>query len=251
MRPGATNPVKLTDRWYSPRLNTEVNVARWGHYGQPVLLFPTAGGDFEESERFLMLDVLEPLLEAGRIKVYACDSVAGRIWTDGHSSGAFRARIQNAFDGFVADELVPAIRADCKVSDIEVITAGASIGAFNALASICRHPDVFKAAVCMSGTYDLSRWLEGEHTLDFHYSSPLHFLPGLGEGRQLDLLRQRFVLLATGEGRWENPGQSWRVAHVLGSKGVPNRVDPWGPQYDHDWPTWREMLPMYLDKLTR
>jgi esterase/lipase superfamily enzyme len=27
---------------------------------------------------------------------------------------------------------------------------------------------------------------------------------------------------------------------------VPNRVDLWGPDHDHDWPTWREMLPKYL-----
>jgi esterase/lipase superfamily enzyme len=39
------------------------------------------------------------------------------------------------------------------------------------------------------------------------------------------------------------------MAGVLGSKGVPNRVDPWGPEYDHDWPTWRAMLPLYLDDL--
>ena len=29
-------------------------------------------------------------------------------------------------------------------------------------------------------------------------------------------------------GLHEAPGESWRVAHVLGSKGVPNRVDLWG-----------------------
>lgn len=242
--------MKLTTRWYSPRLNTEILVARWGHFGQPVLLFPTAGGDAEECERFLMIKVLTPLIEAGRIKIYTCDSVAGRIWTDGESSGAFRARIQNAFDSFVIDELVPAIRTDCRSPGIEVITAGASIGAFNAFAAICRHPDVFKAAICMSGTYDLSRWMTNQHTLDFHYSSPLHFMPGLGDGPHLAKLRERFVLLATGEGRWESPGESWRVANMLGSKGVPNRVDLWGKDHDHDWPTWREMLPHYLDKMS-
>lgn len=242
--------MKLTTRWFSQRLNTEVLVARWGHFGQPVLLFPTAGGDAEECERFLMIKVLMPLIEAGRIKVFTCDSVAGRIWTDGESSGAFRARIQNAFDSFVIDELVPAMRMDCRNPDIEVITAGASIGAFNAFAAICRHPDVFKAAICMSGTYDLSRWMTNQHTLDFHYSSPLHFLPGLSDGPHLAKLRERFVLLASGEGRWEAPAESWRVANMLGSKGVPNRVDLWGKDHDHDWPTWREMLPHYLDKMS-
>jgi esterase/lipase superfamily enzyme len=31
---------------------------------------------------------------------------------------------------------------------------------------------------------------------------------------------------------------------------VPNRVDNWGPQWAHDWPTWHHMLPQYLRELT-
>jgi esterase/lipase superfamily enzyme len=69
-------------------------------------------------------------------------------------------------------------------------------------------------------------------------------------GAQLDRLRARRVILASGEGRWEDVGESWRMADVLGSKGVPNRVDNWGPEFDHDWPTWHRMLPQYLRELT-
>ena len=36
---------------------------------------------------------------------------------------------------------------------------------------------------------------------------------------------------------------------MLGSKGIPNRVDPWGEQWPHDWPLWRAMLPQYLEDL--
>jgi esterase/lipase superfamily enzyme len=241
--------MKLRDSWYSPRLECNVDVVRYGHLGTPVLLFPTAGGDAEECERFLMIQVLRPLLDAGRIKVYSCDSVAGRVWVDGNSSGARRAFVQNRFDAFIHQELVPAIYNDCHVPKggaIDIITAGASIGAFNALAAICRHPDVFSKAICMSGTYDFSRWMEGEHTQDFHFASPLHFLPRLAESEQLARLRRRLIILATGEGRWEAPQESWRAAHVLGAKGIPNRVDPWGNNWDHDWVTWRAMLPKYL-----
>ena len=99
----------------------------------------------------------------------------------------------------------------------------------------------------MSGTYDLTRWLDGDMNLDFYYSSPLHYLPGLEESGQLERLRQRFIILATGEGRWEDPEESWQLANVLGSRGIPNRVDAWGPDYDHDWMTWRKMLPHYLE----
>jgi len=237
-------------RWYSDRVGQEVNVVRWGEIGTPVLFFPTAAADFEECERFHMVDALAPLLEAGRIKLYSVDSVAGHSWLTEDDSAAGGARIQNAFDAFVYHELVPAIRADCRDDGIEIVAAGPSIGAFNALAAVCRHPDVFSKAICMSGTYDLSRFLKGDVTQDYHESSPLHFVPHLpDDGEHLARLRERFVLLAHGDGRWEDPEESWRTADVLGARGIPNRVDAWGEGWDHDWPTWREMLPQYLDEL--
>lgn len=239
---------KTVSRWRSERLHREITLARWGDYGQPVLLFPTAGGDAEEIERMLVIRVLQPMLDAGRIKIYSCDSVAGAALASKEGSVAHRCWMLNQFHEYVAAEVVPAIRADCQSSDIEPIAAGASIGAFNAVAVTCRYPHLFKAALGMSGTYDLENLLKFQGDENYYFSSPLSFLPGL-EGPALDLLRQRFIVLPFGQGRWENPDESWRMAGVLGAKGVPNRVDPWGPEYDHDWPTWREMLPKYLDDM--
>jgi len=239
---------KTVSRWYTDRLEREVTTARWGHYGTPVLLFPTAGGDAEEVERFHLIGALGGLIDAGRIKVFSCDSVAGSTWISGNESPEYCSRVQNLFDAFVYHELVPAIRQDCQSGDIEIIAAGASIGAFNSVAVTCRHPDAFRMAIAMSGTFDLSQRLEGRFNDDFYFSSPLHFLPGMGDGAHLDTLRRRFILLPTGEGNYEDPGESWRIAGVLGAKGIPNRVDLWGRHWHHDWETWREMLPRYLDE---
>jgi esterase/lipase superfamily enzyme len=85
---------------------------------------------------------------------------------------------------------------------------------------------------------------------DFYHSSPLHFLSGL-RGPQLEKLRTRMIVLASGQGRAEDIGESWNMAYVLGSVGVPNRVVPWGEEWHHDWPTWRRMFPYYLDEMTR
>ena len=240
---------KETTRWYSERLQREVHVARWGVTGAPLLLFPTAAGDAGEVERFHLVGALGGLLAEGRVKVYSVDSVAGMAWLDESLPAGEAARVQNRYDAFVYHELVPAIRADCRSADVEIVAAGASIGAFNALASVCRHPDAFSKAICMSGTYDLTRFLRGAWNDDFYYSSPLHFVPDLHEGPHLQALRKRFVLLAHGQGRWEDPSQSWRVADLLGKRGVPNRVDAWSGDHDHDWPTWRKMLPQYLSEL--
>jgi esterase/lipase superfamily enzyme len=238
---------KEVTRWYSPRLEQEMPLVRWGHYGTPVLLFPTAGGDAEEIERFHLIGALGELIDAGRIKVYSTDSVAGRVWFSGQHSPEFCALFQNRFDDFIYSEVTPAIRADCRADDIGIITAGASIGAFNAVATVCRHPDAYRMAIAMSGTFDLSKYLGGTMPADFYFSSPLHYLRDL-EGDQLALLKTRSILLASGEGRWENIGESWNLANLLGAKGIPNRVDSWGPDWDHDWETWRVMLPKYLDE---
>ena len=225
-------------------------MVRWGHFGQPVLIFPTAGGDAEEIERMHVIRVLMPLIEAGRIKVYSCDSVAGRVWFHQEGSTQHRMWMQHQFHQYVRHEVVPAIRLDCQSSDVPIWTSGASIGAFHAVASVCRFPDVFSRALAMSGTYNLMRFIETDRpTAEYFVSSPRDFVPTL-DGPHLDVLRKRFILMATGAGRAENVGESWAMAKVLGKKGVPNRLDDWGPEWHHDWPTWREMLPKYLGEWT-
>lgn len=240
---------RTVSSWHSERLGQEIALARWGHWGQPVLVFPTAGGDAEEIERMHLLGALSPLIEAGRIKVYSCDSLAGRALAARSGSVDYRCALLNRFGDYVAREVVPAIRADCGEAAAEVWAAGASIGAFNAVAVACRFPQLFRGAVGLSGSYDIEGLMGFKGTEDYYFAAPLSFLPNLGEGPMLEALRRRFILLAYGQGRWESPEESWRMAGVLGSRGVPNRVDAWGPEYDHDWPTWRAMLPKYLDEL--
>jgi esterase/lipase superfamily enzyme len=243
--------VKTSARWRSERLGREVTMVRWGTIGQPVLLFPTAGGDAEEVERMHLVASVMPLIEAGRIKVYSCDSVAGAALLAGEGDARHQMWLQNQFHQYVRHEVVPAIRLDCQTPEIEVWTAGASIGAFHSIAVLCRWPDVFAKACAMSGTYDLRRFYDArEFTDEFWVSSPVHFVPTLS-GPHLDKLRTRFVKLISGEGKAEDIGESWRMAKVLGAQGVPNHVDSWGATWPHDWQTWRAMLPKVLDEWTR
>jgi esterase/lipase superfamily enzyme len=239
--------VKVTDRWFSSRLQQDVGLARWGHYGRPVLVFPTAGGDAEEIERHHLVSACAELIESGRVKLYSCDSVAGRAMVSKIGPPSYRLALLNRFHDCIRHEVVPAIYTDLD-GEQPIIATGASIGAFNALAMLCRFPDVFGTAIGMSGTYRLERFFDGEFTDDLYYSSPIHFLPDL-DGPSLEALRQRFVILASGQGAWEDIGESWHAASILGAKGIPNRVDAWGREWDHEWPTWGRMLPQYLDEL--
>jgi esterase/lipase superfamily enzyme len=241
--------VKTRERWYSARLQGEITVVRWGSFGRPVLVFPTAGGDAEEIERNGLVHSCGHLLAEGRVKLYSVGSVAGQAMIARSGSLEHRMWLLSQFQECIRHEVVPAIHADLGDQALDVIAGGASIGAFNAVAVLCRYPEVFSAAVGMSGSYRIERFYDGAWSQDLFYSAPLQFLPGL-DGPQLDLLRQRRVVLAAGEGAWEDIGESWRMAAALGAKGIPNRVDNWGPQWPHEWPTWRRMLPQYLGELS-
>jgi esterase/lipase superfamily enzyme len=239
---------RIAERWRSDRLEQDITVVRWGTFGTPVLVFPSAGGDAWEIERNGLVDACGPLLAEGQIKLYSVDSVAGQAMVSKAGSAEHRMWLLKQFQECVRWEVVPAIHADLGGQAVDVITSGASIGAFNAVSVLCRYPEVFRAAIGMSGSYRIERFYDEAWSQDLYYAAPLQFLPGL-EGAQLDRLRQRWVVLASGEGRWEDVGESWRMADALGAKGIPNRVDNWGPQWDHQWPTWRQMLPQYLREL--
>ena len=244
-----SDALRVRERWYSSRLELDISVVRWGVLGVPVLVFPSAGGDAAEIERQGLVNACGPLLAEGRVKLYSVDSVAGRAMVAKEGSAEHRMWLLNQFQECVRWEVVPAIHADLGGRDLDVIATGASIGAFNSVAVLCRYPDVFGAAIGMSGSYRIERFYDEAWSEDLFYSAPLQFLPGL-DGTHLDRLRQRRVILAAGEGDWEDIGSSWQMAGALGDKGIPNRVDNWGPQWPHEWHTWREMLPQYLRELT-
>ena len=130
--------MKVTQRWFSERLQQDIGMARWGHFGQPVLVFPTAGGDAEEIERRNLVAACGELIESGRVKLYSCDSVAGRALASYTGSPEYRMWLFNRFHSAIREEVVPAIRADLGGHSVPIVVAGASIGAFNAVAVLCR-----------------------------------------------------------------------------------------------------------------
>lgn len=236
-------------RWFSPALGRPMDVAVFGDRGRPLLLFPTAGGDYLEVSRMGLIDAIAELLEQGVVRVYCCGSISGEGWLAPDAHPAHKVWMQDRFDAYVAEELVPWIRHESQDSLVRIISAGASLGACNAVSTHLRHPELFWLSIGLSGTYDFDRWMEGHRSHAYYLHQPFQFLPNLPEGPQLQWLRNGKFYIASGRGRWEAPEESRRLGQLLGAKAIPNYVDLWGADVDHDWPTWRTMLPVILRKL--
>lgn len=225
-----------------------VEVRRYGELGRPVLLFPKMGGRADEPERFRLVEALGDLLGAGRIKVYVIDGYGARAWEDASRTPSERAAFQVAWDRFLLDVVVPAVRVDCGDTTERFVVAGAALGAWQAVNLTAKHPDIFGVAIGMSGRYDLDRYLGDYRGDDYYFNSPLQFVPRL-DGDALAALRDSLFVLATGQGRWEAPHETVSLANVLRAKGVPVSLEVWGDDTVHDWPTWRTMLPLFLGRL--
>jgi len=55
------------------------------------------------------------------------------------------------------------------------------------------------------------------------------------------------IHLVTGSGDYEDPQASRNLSYILSNKAIPHELDIWGQDIKHDWPTWRKMLPTYLE----
>lgn len=223
-------------------------IAVYGHYGFPLLMFPTAAADFEEYERFHLISVMRPWIEAGKVKVYSIDSVNAHTWMNTKAHPGDRAYKHEFYDAYVTQEVVPFIWNHQRARQ-HIITTGASMGAFHAVNFLLRHPDMFGGTIAMSGAYDLDPWTNGYIDQNVYFNSPLHYLPNLNDSWYLNQLRNhgKRIHILTGQGAYEAPSQSKKLSGLLWQKGIWHNLDLWGHDMRHDWPTWRRMMPMYLE----
>lgn len=239
---------RVIDVWRSPSLNRQMEIVTYGDYGFPLLLFPTAAADFLEYERFQLIDAIRDLIEAGRVKVFSINSINRDSWLNKQVHPHDKGIRQAQYNQYISREVVPYIWNNCR-SRVGIITAGASLGAFHCANQLFRRPDLFDGMIAMSGAYDIRGYYDGDYYDDnVYYNNPVDYLPNLG-GHDLWLLQQkRHIHIVTGQGDYENPNASRRLAGILYNKGITYELDLWGYDMPHDWPTWRAMLRYYLSE---
>jgi esterase/lipase superfamily enzyme len=235
--------------WHSPCLGQEMGIQVYGHYGAPLLVFPTSGGDEHEYAGQGMIAALAHHIDAGRVKFFCVNSVNNDSWYNKQAHPRHRSYRQALYDAYIASEVVPFIYDHCRTPGLPITTTGTSFGAYHAANSLFKHPDLFRRCLALSGVYDLRRFMDGDYDDNFYFNNPVDYLASLSDPWYLQQLSQDDIHLVTGSGPFEDSGPTYRLSEVLRGRGINHSLDDWGAEGGHDWPFWKRQMNEYIGRL--
>ena len=229
-------------RWYSPTLGRDMELLVFGHAGARMLVFPTSMGRFYEWEDQGMLEALRPRIEAGWLQVTCVDSVDAESWYAKWKHPGDRAWRHAQYDAYLRDEV---LLLTARNPNPFLIAAGASFGAYHALAFALRYPQLVGRAIGLSGLYDIREQTDGYSDPTVYAYNPADFVLQEHEPWRLEALRRQEIVLAIGR---DDPmrGNNEYFSGRLWAKNIWHALRIWDG-WAHDWPWWREMVVRYVD----
>jgi esterase/lipase superfamily enzyme len=230
-------------------LDRPIHVWTYGHFGPPLVVFPSASGLAHEWDSHGMIDALRDLIDGGKLKVYCLESNVSEAWTRKENPPEWRIDRHRRYERWLIEQFVPWVYADLG-GPMPLTTSGVSLGAFYAANAVLKHSEEFRYALCMSGMYDTQAMLGDLVSPEVHYSNPMAYVPGLS-GDLLKTIADRVHLdLICGQGKWEdtNIDETRRFHAVLTARGISAHIDLWGHDVDHEWIWWRRQALMYLGR---
>jgi len=235
----------------APDIGGHGRVWRYGHWGRPVLVFPSERGEPWDWEDRGMIDAVADVIAAGRAKLYCVDTYDARSWSDDALPLEERARRYAGYERWIVEHVVPYMTGDSGGRS-DVLAVGASMGAFHAVNLALKHAHRIDAAIGLSGMYDAERLGWGERGDTVYFNNPTAFVRNL-DGRHLEWLRATVaLLLVVGQGQWEDTtgalDSTRELAEVARTRQLRVELDVWGPEWPHDWPSWRAQIAKHLPR---
>jgi esterase/lipase superfamily enzyme len=222
--------------WLSRCLGRPMDFLRFGDRGFPVVCFPTSMGSFHQYEDMNTVGYLADKIDGGYIQLFCVDSVDAESWYDDGAPPAVRAARHAQYDDYLRSEFVPYVQYKAERADMGVF--GCSFGAYHAANFAARYPGIVTKAVCMSGLYDIHRFVGGYWDDTCYYHCPTAYIPNMND-EWVGRLRAVSWTVATGEG--DSLAQAnMDFSRLLWAKGIPNHCEIWPGVFGHDWPWWNE-----------
>lgn len=232
---------------HSEILGEDLDVIVYGTAGQPVMAFAPLGQRPESLEEVGLVDELSDYLDAGVIQLFSVSNVDGESWgSDGYA--VERAARQEAYYQAVCEEIVPLV-AEVSGSDARPLALGFDLGATHAAVFALRRPDLFQGCVCLSGTYDASRYFGDWMDATLYDNTPCAFLPNMPTDHPyIALYNQRQLLFCCGQEGSE--AESLRTTREIDAQlqrlGVEAWCDYWGGDVSHTWFWWKKQIRYFM-----
>lgn len=239
------------EKIYSPAMERDMEVLAFGHFGAPVIAFPSGGGQFFDFENNEMVTAIAPLIDEGKIKLYCPGSPDNDSWLASWLDPQWRAVNYGRYQSFLVENLVPAIRFDCNSPDASIGLVGCSLGAFHAVNFALKFPHLFNYALGMSGRYDLEKIInQHSGSSEVYFNNPMAYLPNLHDGPLQHVRHHTHITLVCGQGAWEDKclDETHRLANLLAEKSISHERDIWGHDVEHHWYWWRKQIAHHLGK---
>jgi esterase/lipase superfamily enzyme len=228
-------------RWYSPRLERDMDLLVFGHAGARMLVFPSSMGKFFEWEDQGMIGTLSEHLERGWLQLYCVDSVDSDSWYAKWKHPSDRAFHHSRYDAYLRDEVVPLTQGN---PNPFLITTGASFGAYHALTFALRYPHLVGRTIGLSGVYDIREVTDGYTDQHIYPYNPAEFILNEHDPERLAAMQRMDIILAIGRDD-SLRGNSEYFSGRLWSRNIWHALRIWDG-WSHDWPYWRQMIRAYI-----
>lgn len=240
---------------YSPALGRDMEVKVYGHAGRPVLFIPCQNGRFFDFENFHMTDAWAPFIDAGQVMVFSIDTIDEETWSNTNGDAYWRIRRYEQWIHFIVDELAPFIRDMVNARNgwdgyPGIIAFGCSLGATHAANLYFRFPGVFDGLLALSGIYTASYGFGSYMDEVVYRNSPVDYLAGMpGDHPYIAEYNRHQGIICVGQGAWEVPETTRRMAQICQEKGIHLWVDFWDYDCAHDWDWWYKQVAYFVPKL--
>jgi len=236
-------------KWYSDRMNREMELLIFGHGGRPVLFFPTRMARFYDYENWGIVEAVREKIDHGELQLFCVDSIDAESLYNTRIQPAARIKRHLDYEQYILNEVVRLMYLKNGAERIEV--AGCSMGAYHAANIAFKYPHFFNKVICMSGRFDLTNNIQyfkdlfdNYHNEDIYFNMPQQYLANLHEGELLDSVRKMDITIAIGE---TDPfiDDNRYFNKLLNKKEIPHHLYVWNG-YAHRPRYWRQMVKLYL-----
>lgn len=224
--------------FYSSILGMSIKIEVTGHFGYPVIMFPTSQGSYTQNYDFHLNGSIAHFTNNGILKLFNIQTIDNLSFYDNQISAFERIKNYELYIQFLVQEYIPYIQKTHNT--FRVAIAGASFGGYHAANFAFRFPDLISHLICLSGAFTIRNFMDNESSELVYFNCPDEFIKNDVSWKYNHM---KIVLSTSDQDICLEPTRN--MSRILEEKGIPHWYDE-AKWINHDWPLWRMVFPIYM-----